>query len=394
MPWNEPGGNQQDPWTGKKRGSNNDPEEFIRKLTEKLNRVFGGSGGGSSNGDNANSAKGIILLLIVGVTAWLLSGVYTVDARQQGLVLRFGALQEVTGPGLHWRLPYPIETVEIIDVEQNRSAQDRSAMLTKDENIIEIGVSVQYKISNVQDYAFNVKDVDLNDPRGTLYQVMRGATREVVGRNNMDFILKEGRENIAIETQALMQSVLDSYKSGLQIIKVNLPYAEAPSEVKEAFDDANRARENATQFQNEAETYRNKILPDARGKAARLIEEAEASRQEAIARAEGDVARFNQLVAEYRKAPEITRERLYLETVETVMKDSRKLIVDAKSGNNMIYVPMPGVTDNPETAGIAAAAKTLQTAPNQAATDAAIPPATENDSGRGAGRNTSTREGR
>ena len=398
MPWNEPGGNQQDPWTGKKRGSNNDPEELIRKLTEKFNNLFGGSGGGGSNSGNSNgnSAKGIILLLIIGTIAWLLSGIYTVDARQQGLVLRFGAFQEVTGAGLHWRLPYPIETVEIIDVEQNRSAQDRSNMLTKDENIIEIGVSVQYKISNIEDYAFNVKDVDLNDPSGTLYQVMRGATREVVGRNSMDFILKEGRENIAIDTQALMQSVLDAYKSGLQVIKVNLPYAEAPTTVKEAFDDANKARENATQFQNEAETYSNKVLPDARGKAARLLEEAEANRQEAIARAEGDAARFNQLVAEYRKAPDITRERLYLETIEAVMNGSRKVIVDAKSGNNMIYVPMPGAADaNAETAAVAAAAKTLQAAPPaKAATDAATPPATEGDIVRGANRNTTTREGR
>jgi len=368
MPWNEPGGNQQDPWTGKKRGSNNDPEELIRKLTEKLNGLFGGSGGSnngsSGGGSNGNGAKGIVFLLIIGTIGWLLSGIYTVDARQQGLVLRFGAFQEVTGAGLHWRFPYPVETVEIIDVEQNRSAQDRSNMLTQDENIIEIGVSAQYKINNIQDYAFNVKDVDLNDPNGTLYQVMRGATREVIGRNSMDFILKEGREQIAIDTQILMQSVLDAYKSGLQVIKVNLPYAEAPTEVKEAFDDANKARENATQFQNEAETYSNKILPDARGKAARLLEEAEANRQQAIARAEGDAARFNQLVAEYRKAPDITRERLYLETIETVMAGSRKVMVDAKSGNNMIYVPMPSAGDanNTETAAMAAA-KALQTAP-------------------------------
>lgn len=394
MPWNEPGGNQQDPWTGKKRGSNNDPEELIRKLTEKFNSLFGDSGGGGNNsGDsNGNSAKGITVLLVIGTIAWLLSGIYTVDARQQGLVLRFGEFQEVTGAGLHWRLPYPIETVEIIDVEQNRSAQDRSNMLTKDENIIEIGVSVQYKISNIQDYAFNVKDVDLNDPSGTLYQVMRGATREVVGRNSMDFILKDGREQIAIDTQTLMQSVLDAYKSGLQVIKVNLPYAEAPTEVKAAFDDANKARENATQFQNEAETYSNKVLPDARGKAARLLEEAQASRQEAIDRAEGDAARFNQLVAEYRKAPDITRERLYLETIEAVMSGSRKVIVDAKSGNNMIYVPMPGVTDaNAETA--AAAAKALQAASAKAATDAATPTTKEDDIVRGADRDTN-REGR
>lgn len=362
MPWNEPGGNQQDPWSGKKRNADNNPEELIRKLNQKLSGLLGGSGGGDNNDDNGNSLKGIVFIGVIGLIAWLLSGIYTVDARQQGLVLRFGAFQETTGAGLHWRLPFPIETVEIIDVEQNRSAQDRSSMLTKDENIIEIGVSAQYKIRNVEDYAFNVKDVDLNDPSGTLYQVMRGATREIVGRNDMDFILKEGREQIAIDTQKLMQSVLDEYKSGLQVIKVNLPYAEAPTEVKEAFDDANKARENATQFKNEAETYSNRVLPEARGKAARLLEEAEGKRQEAIDRAEGDAARFSQLVTEFRKAPDITRERLYLETMESVMSGSRKVVVDAKSGNNMIYLPMTNNASSTEQSAMDAATNAASTA--------------------------------
>jgi membrane protease subunit HflK len=361
MPWNEPGGNnQQDPWSGKKRGQNNDPEELIRKLQQKLNSLFGSGNGGS--GGNGNGATGILFLAALLLAVWLFSGVYTVDARQQGLVLRFGAFQETTEAGLHWHLPYPVETVEIVDVEQNRMAQDRNTMLTKDENIVEIGVSVQYKIRNAQEYAFNVKDVDSSDQSsGTLYQVMRGATREIVGRSDMDFILKEGREQIAIEAQTLMQKVLDSYKSGLQVLKVNLTYAEAPTEVKEAFDDANKARENANQFKNEADTYTNKTLPEARGEAARLLEEANAKRQEAISRAEGDAARFTQLVAEYRKAPEVTRERLYLETMETVMAGSRKVVVDANKGNNMIYLPMNPPSDSSAEASVAATtAKAMQ----------------------------------
>ncbi|MDD5393714.1 MAG: FtsH protease activity modulator HflK [Thiothrix sp.] len=402
MPWNEPGGDQKDPWTGKKRGSSNDPEEFIRKLTQKLGGLFG-SGDGSDG--NNNGTKGIALLLTLVVAGWLLSGIYTVDARQQGLVLRFGAFQEIMGAGLHWHLPYPVETVEIIDVEQNRSAQDRSTMLTKDENIVEIGVSVQYKIRNAQEYAFNVKDVDSNDQSsGTLYQVMRGATREVVGRNDMDFILKEGREQIAGDAQALMQKVLDDYKSGLQVLKVNLTYAEAPTEVKEAFDDANKARENANQFKNEAETYSNKVLPEARGKAARLLEEANAKRQEAIDRAEGDAARFTQLVAAYRKAPEITRERLYLETMEAVMGGSRKVVVDATKGNNMIYLPMTSsndpaaaiAADAVNNAAAATAAKTAPTA-NAAAGASKTPSDTDKTEGeivRGTDRESSTRGGR
>ncbi len=367
MPWNEPGGNQQDPWTGKKRGSGgNDPEEFIRKLNQKLSKLFGGSG--RPDGSDNNSGKGLTFLLILLVAGWLLSGFYTVDARQQGLVLRFGAYQQTTTAGLHWRLPYPIETVEIIDVEQNRSAQDRSTMLTKDENIVDIAVSVQYKVRNAENYAFNVKNADYegDQTQGTLYQVMRSASREIIGRSTMDFILQEGREQIAIETQNLMQKILDDYKAGLQIIKVNLTYAEAPTEVKDAFDEANRAREDKNRFENEAKTYFNQIIPEARGQAARTLAEAAAYRQETIDKATGDAARFTQLAAEYRKAPEVTRERLYLESMEAVMAGSRKIMIDANSSNNMMYLPLdqlssPAVATTPDPANIAAgAAKTLQ----------------------------------
>lgn len=376
MPWNEPGGNQQDPWTGKKPGSggNNDPEEFIRKLNQKLGKLFGGSGR-QGNSDN-NGGKGVAFLLVLLVGGWLLSGFYTVDARQQGLVLRFGAYQQTTTAGLHWRLPYPIETVEIIDVEQNRSAQDRSTMLTKDENIVEIAVSAQYKVRSPEDYAFNIVNPDaLSDQtQGTLYQVMRGATREVIGRNDMDFILKEGREQIAANIQTQMQQVLDGYKSGLQVITVNLTYAEAPAEVKAAFDEANKAREDANRFKNEADTYANRILPEARGEAARVKAQSEAYRQETVARAEGDAARFTQLVAEFRKAPEVTRERMYLETLESVMSGSRKILVDANSSNNMLYLPLDQLTGTQPTDAqhLAPAVAAATTAP-QAKTQQASP---------------------
>ncbi|OQX14018.1 MAG: HflK protein [Thiothrix lacustris] len=341
MPWNEPGGNQQDPWSGKKRGSGgNDPEELIRKLNEKLGKLFGGSGGDGEN-SNHNTSKGIILLLVLFVVGWLLSGFYTVDARQQGLVLRFGAYQATTDAGLHWRFPYPIETVEVIDTEQNRSAQDRNTMLTKDENIVEVAVAAQYKVSNPEDYAFNILNPDFlaDQTQGTLYQVMRGVAREVIGRNDMDFILKEGRAQIASDIQNQMQQVLDNYRSGLQIITVNLTYAEAPPQVKAAFDEANKAREDANRYQNEAETYANKVIPEARGKAARLKAEAEAFRQETVSRAQGDASRFTQLLTEYRKAPQVTRERLYLETLETVMAGTRKIVIDSNS-NNLLYLPL------------------------------------------------------
>jgi membrane protease subunit HflK len=214
-------------------------------------------------------------------------------------------------------------------------------MLTKDENIVDIEVSVQYKINDPVAYAFNVSNIDgsIDQGRGTLYQVLRSSIREVVGRNDMDFILKEGREQIAIETQSIMQDILNGYKAGVRIIRVNLTYAEAPTEVKDAFDDANRAREDANRFQNEADAYAKKVVPEARGQAARKIEEANAYREQVTAQAQGDAARFTQLVNEYRKAPDVTRERLYLDTMEKVLGDSRKVIVDSKQPN-ILYLPL------------------------------------------------------
>ncbi|HPE61215.1 MAG TPA: FtsH protease activity modulator HflK [Thiolinea sp.] len=366
MPWNEPGGNgnQKDPWTGKNRNTGSQSaEELISQLNKKLGGLFGGGkrGGGSGSGSSnpiPGGAKGVIVLAALLVAGWLFSGFYTVDASQQGLVTRFGAYTETTGPGLHWHLPYPIEAVMTLNVAQNRSAQDRSSMLTKDENIIDIAVTVQYRINNAENYAFKVDRPDdlVDQARGTLYQVMRSATREVVGRNTMDFILLEGREQIAINVQPIMQKLLDSYQAGLQIIKVNLTYAEAPQEVKDAFDDANRAREDANRYQNEADTYAKAVLPEARGQAARLLEEANAYQAQTVARAEGDASRFNQLSAEYLKAPAVTRERLYLETMETVMADSRKVVIDSQS-NNLLYLPLDQLSGGRATGDIPAPAQ-------------------------------------
>ncbi|HMT93573.1 FtsH protease activity modulator HflK [uncultured Thiothrix sp.] len=352
MPWNEPGGNNQDPWTGKNKTTNKstDTDELVRKLNQKLSGLFGKKPNSSSEPDGPPNYKGIFIILGVLVAGWLFSGFYMVDAREQALVLRFGAYQSTSGPGLHWHLPTPIETIEYVDVAQNRSAQDTSNMLTQDENIVEIAVTAQYQVSDAEDYTFNVFRADdlANQAQGTLYQAMRSATREVIGRSKMDYILGEGREQIAVETQKLMQTILDNYKVGLRVIKVNLTYAEAPDAVKDAFDDANRAREDANRFQNEAETYSNKVVPDARGEASRLSEEAIAYRDQAIARAEGDAARFTQLVTEYKKAPDVTRERLYLEAMESVMTGSRKVLVTSENSNNMLYIPIdPKATTMP-----------------------------------------------
>ncbi len=351
MPWNEPGGNNndKDPWGGSsKKGpkgnasSNDNIEELARKLNDKVSHIFGNKSGNGDNGGDGVSRAGILLIGIILLGVWLFTGFYTVDSAQRGVELRFGAYQQTTQPGLHWHLPYPIDTVELVDIDKNRTAKDRTHMLTKDENIIDIGVSVQYKIKNPEDYLFNLylADYEPNQALGTLYHVMRSAIREVIGRNTMDGILKENRAGFAPDTLVVMQEILDQYKSGLHVIKVNLTYAEAPKQVKNAFDDANRAREDKDRYKNQAETYSKKIIPAARGKAARILEDATAYTSQVISKAKGDSSRFVQLAGEYQKAPEVTRERLYLETMEKVLSKNRKIMIDSKSGNNLLYLPL------------------------------------------------------
>ena len=336
MPWNEPGGDK-DPW---KRKNNTSTPAGLDDLLKKITGFFGNS---SNNDDDDNSGNSsIIILLIIGLAIWMFTGFYTIDERERGVVLRFGKHVDTTTAGLHWHLPYPVETVEVVDVDSTRTAKERKVMLTKDENIVDLEVSVQYKITNVEDYLFNVANADnVNSQTGsTLHQVMRSSIREIVGRNSMDSIIKDGREQIAQDTRTVMQSILDEYKAGITINKVNLTYAEAPEEVKDAFDDANRARENMNQYRNEALAYQKKVIPIARGRAARITEEAEAYKAKIIAEAKGEAARFEQLVEAYQKAPEVTRQRLYLETMEEVLGKTNKVMIDAKSGNNIMMLPL------------------------------------------------------
>ena len=354
MPWNEPGGNKdKDPWSNKpSRGNSSDGiEDAIQKMNDKLGQLFGGksSGGGAngtSEGDGGSINKGFVIGLgAIALLAWLATGIYTVDSAERGVELRFGKYHQTTRPGLHWHLPYPIDTVEKVDVDRSRTARDASGsthMLTKDENIISIAVNVQYRIKNPEDYLFNVylPDLESNQMLATVYNVMRSALREVVGRTNMDSIIGADREKMAPDIRAIMQRVLDDYKSGIDIMKVNVTDAEAPKEVKDAFDDAIRAREDQNRFKNQAETYAKQVVPNARGKAARIIEDATAYRSQAISKAQGESSRFEQLSVAYGKSPEVTRERLYLETMEQVLQSSSKVMIDAKSGNNMLYLPL------------------------------------------------------
>lgn len=343
MAWNEPGGNgnkPKDPW-GNKNNQDGPPDldEVFKKLNEKVTSIFGGKGGRSGGGSSASGSKGLGFIAIIALVLWGLSGIYIVDEGREGVVLRFGGFNRITEPGPHW-YPRFIEKVEIVDVERVRSINiggttHESLMLTHDENIVDIQFAVQYKVSNAKDYMFNVRDPDT-----TLRQVTETAMREVVGKSGMDFVIKDGRVEVATHTKDLMQKILNSYKTGLVVTNLNMQNAQPPEQVQHAFNDAIKAREDKERLVNEAEAYSNDILPRARGKAARMGQEAEAYRDGLIAKANGETARFLKVLTQYKKAPTVTRERLYLETMESVLGNSNKVMVDVKKGNNLMYLPL------------------------------------------------------
>ena len=351
MAWNEPGGgNNKDPWGGRGDQGPPDLDEVVRKMQDKLGGIFGGGRKGGS-GSSGSGFAGFGLILGIAFVVWLFSGIYIVDAGKQGVVLRFGAYSEVTPPGPHWRIPYPIEQVEVVDVEQRRfveigyrsgssgqssvSVPREALMLTKDENIVNIQLAVQYQVSDPRQFLFDVRE-----PTAVLKQAAESAIRQVIGTSDMDFVLKEGRADVVSRTREVMQSMLDGYKSGLLVSDVNLQDAQPPEEVQAAFSDAIKAREDKERFKNEAEAYANDIIPKARGGAARQMQEAEGYKESLIAKAEGEASRFSQLLKEYQRAPEVTRKRLYLETMESVLGRTNKVIVDSEGANNLMYLPL------------------------------------------------------
>ncbi len=358
MAWNKPGnGNSgnRDPWgsgSGPRQGPP-DLDEIVRNIQNRLRGLFGGGKGGGGGKVGIGKAGGIGVGVIIAIVAglWLLSGFYVVKQAERGVVLRFGKLQEVTEAGLHWRLPFPVDSVEKVDVQNvfqmevgyrsdartGRVSQvpKEALMLTEDENIVDIEFAVQYRISNAADYLFNVKD-----PEITIGQATESAIREIVGKSTLDFVITEGRADVANNTQIVLQKILDRYKTGIFITTAKMQKAQPPEQVKAAFDDAVKAREDEQRFKNEAQAYSNDILPRARGKAARLVQEGEGYKVSVIARAEGDARRFTQIATEFAKAPEVTRERLYLETMEEVLSSSTKVFVDQKGGNNILYLPL------------------------------------------------------
>lgn len=330
MAWNEPnnGGKPRDPWSDRNGGTPPDLEEMLKRLKAR----FAGKGGGS--GPNLMmGGSGLIFGAIA--LLWIASGFYVVDEQERAAVLRFGAATVVTEPGLRWHIPWPVENEEIVNVTQVRQVTDRSDMLTQDENIVDVELKVQYRVSSAEEYLFSV-----DDPDSTLRQALKSAVREVVGRSTMDFILTEGRQKIATDTKLLLQQTLDEYKTGLAVSEVNLQQAQPPEAVQSAFADAIKAREDQQRLKNEAEAYSNDRLPRSRGAAARQTAEAEAYRERNIARAEGEAARFTKLLAEYQKAPKVTRERLYLEAMSEVLSNSSKILVDVSKGSPMLYLPL------------------------------------------------------
>ncbi|MCX4187868.1 FtsH protease activity modulator HflK [Methylophaga sp. OBS4] len=351
MAWNEPGSGDKDPWGNRGNGGPPDLDEVVRNMQRKLGGIFGGkgkTGGGNSSGQGG---FGLGVILAIAGIIWLLSGIYIVDPAERGVVLRFGQYVTSTMPGPHWHLPYPIERVEVVNVEEIRTAElgyrstgsrtgstilSESLMLTKDENIIDLKVAVQYRVQDAAMYLFNVRGPDL-----ILRQMMESAVRETVGRSKMDFVLTEGRSVVANSTEQLLQSMLDAHNTGLLITSVNMQDVQPPEQVQSAFADVVKAREDEVRQKNQAEAYSNDILPKARGQAFRIVQEAEAYKSQITAKAEGDASRFTQVVREYSKAPEITIERLYLDAMESVYSNSQKVMVDVeKGGNNVLYLPL------------------------------------------------------
>lgn len=339
MAWNESGGGDKDPWGNRGDQGPPDLDEAIRKLQGQLSGLFGGGGstGGSSRGGLSAGSIGLLLVVLAGL--YTFSGVYQVDEQERGVVFRFGKVmeQEIT-PGLHWNPPL-IDQVELVNVTQVQSHSHQASMLTKDENIVDISLTVQWVIASAADYLINVRD-----PKKSLDQATESALRHVAGSSTMDQVITDGREAIAIEVQERLRSYLSMYGTGIDITKVNIDRSAPPVQVQEAFNDVQKAKEDQQKFINQATAYSQQIVPEARGKAQRQLEEAQAYRDRVIARSEGEAERFEKLLGEYRGAKQVTRDRLYIDALEIVFKNASKVMVDVEGGNNMMYLPLDKLT--------------------------------------------------
>ncbi|MFA6014840.1 MAG: FtsH protease activity modulator HflK [Gallionellaceae bacterium] len=352
-------------WGNKNSGGPPDLDEVVRNLNKKVETIFAKFKGGSpkNTGDGnkmpGNFNGGIGLIVIIVALIWMASGFYIVDASQRGVVLRFGKYVEATEAGPRWHFPYPIESVEVVSLSQVRTVEvgyrenvknkmlKESLMLTDDENIVDIQFAVQYFLKDPADYLFNNRTPDEN-----VRQAAETAIREVVGKSKMDFVLYEGREQVAASTTKLIQDILDRYKSGILVSKVTMQNAQPPEQVQAAFDDAVKAGQDRERQKNEGQAYANDVVPKAKGAAARLMQEAEGYKQRVIANAEGDASRFKQILVEYEKAPQVTRERMYIDMMQQIMTSSSKVLVDQKSGNgSLLYLPLDKLIQSTNASG-------------------------------------------
>ncbi|KDE40572.1 HflK protein [Nitrincola lacisaponensis] len=372
MAWNEPGGNgkNHDPWSGggdrnpgggkRNGGGNNDQgppdlDEALQKLQDRLNGLFGGKKGGSGSGSGGGAGGKGGSFTLVGIAAvlalvvWAGMGFYTVDQQERGVVLRLGKFHSVVNPGLQWNPPL-IDEVNKVNVTRVRIHDHRALMLTEDENIVDVDISVQYVAENPELFMLRVRS-----PEESLAQAAESALRQVVGGSDMNSILTEGRQVMAISVQERLQRHMDTYETGIRISGVNVRNAQAPSQVQDAFDDVIKAREDEQRSKNEAEAYANSVVPEARGVAQRMLEEASAYREEVVARANGETQRFLALLTEYRQSPDVMRERLYIDTMQSVMTNNPKVLMDMENGgNNVMFLPLDKLMDQQRGSGSSA----------------------------------------
>ena len=338
MAWNEPGNGGRDPWGNRQDEGPPDLDEAFKKLQNNLGKMFGGGGqssGGQSSGGNPVSKSILWLALLGAAVVYGMMGVYTLDEQERGVVLRLGtATDSILMPGLSWQPPL-IDKVIIHNVSRVRSHPQQAEMLTEDENIVKVKLTVQYVIDDVKAFALNVKS-----PEQSLYQSTESAVRHVVGSTEMDRVLTEGRAIMGTEIKTRIQDYMNDYGTGIAVTQVNIDETAPPDAVREAFDEVIRAREDEVRVRNEANAYANKVIPEARGEAQRYLEEAEAYRRQVVAEARGESERFSKLLVEYQVAPEVTRERMYIDTLESVMSQSSKVMIDVEGGNNMMYLPL------------------------------------------------------
>jgi len=343
MAWNESGGTpggKKNPWGNNRPGKGPpDLDEVLRNLQRKLTAFMGGGsgrGGVSGGGGGAAAAGfGAASLVVILLAIWGFTGLYQVDAAERAVVLRFGKYAETTQPGLRWHIPWPIESRQIVNVSSIEGFSEQTRMLTADENLVDINLDVQFRRADPLHYVFNVRD-----PETTLKEISESAIRETIGRSTLNLVLESGRQEIATNTKDLIQRTLNAYEVGIEVTTVNLQGVSVPEQVAPAQQDAIKAREDKERSSLEAQTYANDLLPRAGGEASRLEQDSQAYLAQKVAEAEGSSQRFTQLLAEYERAPAVTRERLYLETVELVLRNSKKVIVDTKGNNNMLYLPL------------------------------------------------------